>query len=255
MNKENKKKVVYTCLTGDYDNLVRLSYLDKEWDYVCFTDNQTLLQGKGRAVWDIRPLLFNGLDNSKNNRWHKINVLDIFPQYEESIYIDANVNFLTSYFFDTVKSRNQDILVPLHNARDCIYDELEAVIAKNKDSEKICREQIEYIRSRGFPPHYGLSENGVMYRKHASPAVRKIMPEWWQIVEKYSTRDQLSFAYVLWNNGIRIQDITISAFRYDYTNFDLELHRDRLNQKIYFQRRLRNGKRIVYVMGKRMFIY
>jgi hypothetical protein len=253
--KENKQKVVYTCLTGDYDNLMRLSYVDNDWDYVCFTDNQSLLKKKRKFMWDIRPLLFDRLDNSKNQRWHKVNVLDIFPQYEESIYIDANINILTPYLFDTVKNSNTDILVPLHIFRDCVYEELDAVISKKKDDEKVCRELIEYIKSKGFPSHYGLSENNIMYRRHVSCKIKKIMPEWWQLIENYSTRDQLSFTYVLWNNGIRVQDISFPCIKFDYTNFFIEYHKNRLKNHIFYKRNLRNGKSIIYVMGKRIFSF
>ena len=35
--------VVYTCLTGNYDTLREHKYLNKNWDYVCFTDDEKLL--------------------------------------------------------------------------------------------------------------------------------------------------------------------------------------------------------------------
>ena len=41
MNAKGKKsKVVYTCLTGDYDILPLHEYLDYSYDYICFTDNK-----------------------------------------------------------------------------------------------------------------------------------------------------------------------------------------------------------------------
>lgn len=255
MIKESKKKVVYTCLTGNYDKLTRLTYLDEDWDYVCFTDDRSLVSEKRKFMWDIRPLVFNRLDNSKNNRWHKINVLEIFPQYEESIYIDANIDILNPYLFDMVKAKNEDILVPLHEFRDCIYDELEVVIAKKKDSEKVCRELIEHIRSRGFPSHYGLSENGVIYRRHTVPKIKKIMTEWWRLVEKYSTRDQLSFAYVLWENGIGVREITFPSIKFDYDHFFIEFHTNKLRKHYFYMRNQRNGRHIIYVMGKRIFSF
>lgn len=50
--REKKRKVVYTCLTGNYDNLPLHSYLDGEWDYVCFTDSSELLE-YGGGVWSV----------------------------------------------------------------------------------------------------------------------------------------------------------------------------------------------------------
>lgn len=66
--KKNIKKVVYTCLTGNYDNLPIHSYLDFNYDYVCFTDNENLLKIKNYGAWQIRPLVFSDLDNTKNAR-------------------------------------------------------------------------------------------------------------------------------------------------------------------------------------------
>ena len=37
------KICVYTCITGDYDNLIQHTYIDKDYDYICFTDNQKLI--------------------------------------------------------------------------------------------------------------------------------------------------------------------------------------------------------------------
>ena len=41
-NSRETKKVVYTCITNDYDDLEEIkgyTYINPEWDYICFTDN------------------------------------------------------------------------------------------------------------------------------------------------------------------------------------------------------------------------
>ena len=252
MTQENKKSVVYTCLTGNYDNLIQLSYVDNDWDYICYTDNPSLLKQNKAGIWNIRPLVFNKLNNSKNNRWHKIHALDILPRYNESIYIDANVNILTSYFFDMLKSNTKDILVPMHHSRDCIYAECEVVISTDKNSEKVCRSQIDYIRSTGFPSHYGLSENNIIYRKHGNQKTGKLMEEWWQFIEKYSTRDQLSFSYVLWNNGIQIKNISFPNIRHDEINFSIETHKQKWKGKLFHIESLPSGRKRLFIIGKKI---
>ena len=37
--KRKYKKVVYTAITGNYDELITPEYINKDWDYICFTDN------------------------------------------------------------------------------------------------------------------------------------------------------------------------------------------------------------------------
>jgi hypothetical protein len=41
-SKMKNNKVVYTCITGDYDTLIEPRYVTEGFDYVCFTDNPSL---------------------------------------------------------------------------------------------------------------------------------------------------------------------------------------------------------------------
>lgn len=91
------KRVIYTCITGKYDTLKTMKYIDKDWDYICFTDNASI---KPDGVWEIKPLQFSELDNSRNNRWHKLNPHLILSDYENSIYIDGNIRIKTKNFLN-----------------------------------------------------------------------------------------------------------------------------------------------------------
>ena len=53
----------------------------------------------------------------------------------------------------------------------------------------------------------------------ALPTIKKIMNEWWSFILNYSKRDQLSCSYVLWKNGIKIEDISIPNARFNEGNF------------------------------------
>ena len=63
---------VYTCLIGQYDSLLIPSVIDYEYDYICYTDQPQLLQKDKVGPWEIRPLIFEELDPTRNQRWHKI---------------------------------------------------------------------------------------------------------------------------------------------------------------------------------------
>lgn len=99
--------VVYTCLTGNYDTLREHKYINRNWDYVCFTDDEKLLAQKRQGIWEIRPLVYAEKDNALNNRYHKINPHKLFPEYEESVYVDGNVDIRSPYFFDRLKNERQ----------------------------------------------------------------------------------------------------------------------------------------------------
>ena len=54
---KNRKKVVYTVITGKYDELLTPVTRSKGWDYICFTDNSEVESD----FWQI-----NRVNNSKN---------------------------------------------------------------------------------------------------------------------------------------------------------------------------------------------
>ena len=43
------------------------------------------------------------------------------------------------------------------------------------------------------------------------------MDEWWEQIEMYSRRDQLSLPYVIWKNGFEYQDVGIIDKEYERT--------------------------------------
>ncbi len=49
--KKKNDRVIYTCITGGYDNLIEHTYQNLNWDYICFCDNEELLKKtKSRSV-------------------------------------------------------------------------------------------------------------------------------------------------------------------------------------------------------------
>ncbi len=111
------KSVIYTCITNDYDHISEIQaygYINPEWDYVCFTDNQEDIKRKKVGIWEIRPLQYSKSDVSRNNRWHKMHPHILFPDYEESIYLDANINILTDFLFKEIRHLNTSIVLPRH---------------------------------------------------------------------------------------------------------------------------------------------
>lgn len=228
--RKNRKssKVVYTCISNNYDNLEELrgyKYIDPSWDYVCFTDNEELIGKRNIGIWKIKALQFNKLDNSRNNRWHKIHPHLLFPEYEESVYIDANINIITSKFFDIVNQTDKDILLPIHANNTDLYMELKWAKEMQFDKAEVIEEQYNLIKESGFPKNYGMFENNLIYRKHFKTEIINIMNEWWHFVENYSRRDQTSLCYIFWKHNRKIEDYCIDNIRRDYKNFCIFKHK------------------------------
>lgn len=192
--------VIYTCITGDYDRLVDPSVVSPDFDYICFTDKPTNVK-----VWQIRPIPdeLKGLSKVKQHKIVKISPHKYLPEYEESLYIDGSIDivgdiheFLSVYCSDTSKS----IFIRKHPARDCIYDEAEECIRAKKDTREHIDNQIQRYKSEGFPKHFGLTENNIIYRRH-DDCCKKVMEAWKDEIIKGSHRDQLSLYYCLWKVG------------------------------------------------------
>ena len=195
--------VVYTCISGGYDNLLRLKCRDPRWEYVCFTDNPALLCNGERNGWKIRPMEFSALDNVRNARWHKMHPHKLFSDYKYSIWIDGNVQVGSPLLYDTadrLMASGETFFVPQHPYRECIYEEANAVLALHKDAPETVACQVELLRSHGMPEHAGLHETNIVFRRHDDKAVIAMMEEWFSFVERFSRRDQLSFDFVLWKN-------------------------------------------------------
>lgn len=208
--------MIYTCITGGYDDLLNHTFVDQDWDYVCFSDDLSIRKVTNSS-WQIRPLLFDQLDNVRSQRWHKIHPHILFPEYKKSIWLDANINILNKDLFadiDRAIAESRLISIAPHPVRNCIYDEFIACLELEKDDERVMRKQMDLIRSAGFPEKNGLFETNIMYRDHHNDRVMEMMRDWWWWIDGYSRRDQLSLNYVLWQHKFEVKPLTNISYRY-----------------------------------------
>lgn len=204
--------VIYTCITNDYDDLSLIAnppYINPDWDYICYTDNSEDCEIGQIGIWEIRPLYNKKFDATRQNRWHKLHPHILFPEYNESIYIDANVLILSSFLFDELKTKNSNIVIPLHPQRSCIYDEYSNIFAEFMDNPTLIYEELKLVKRSGMPKNFGLTENNLIYRRHHNHEIIELMSEWWFIVTHFAKRDQLSLCWLLWQHDIKISDISI----------------------------------------------
>ena len=222
-HKGRNKGAIYTCITGGYDSLIQHTYQDRNWDYICFTDSENLLRQGTVGQWTIKPLRFDKLDNVRNARWHKTHPHCLLKDYKYSIWMDGNINVTGSMLFDNAQKcidEHRILSVPEHPSRKCIYDEAIVVKALRKDLPEIVDKEITELRKLNFPENMGLNETNILFRYHNDAKCMAIMEDWFDFIEKYSRRDQLSFNYVLWKNGYNMQNFSGKRdVRYNPTNF------------------------------------
>ncbi|MDB5660706.1 MAG: Lipopolysaccharide biosynthesis protein LPS:glycosyltransferase [Cypionkella sp.] len=232
-SQRKSKKVVYCCIIGGYDHLIQHFNINDEWDYVCYTDDQNLVAIGNFGIWETRHALRPDLPADRRNRYHKINPHLFFESYEESIYIDGNINIISDYIFSEIEERGVSLLLPEHFARDCVYDEVKALYASGRTSasnKELLTIQLEFLQAMKFPKQYGLTENNLVYRRHHVESIRSIMERWWKILCDFTSRDQLGLAYSLWREGISPRDVTFPNTRYLYSDFWMFEHRHEHNK-------------------------
>ena len=69
-----KRICVYTCITGDYDNLKEIKNKEKNIDYYCFTNNKNIKS----KTWKVEYIEDKKLSNIILAR--KTKILGTFPQ-------------------------------------------------------------------------------------------------------------------------------------------------------------------------------
>jgi len=99
-------------------------------------------------VWQIKPLAFTALDQTKNARRHKVHPHLLFPQYDFSVWVDGKADIKTPYLFTLCPTTFK---ISLHSNRNCIYKECVAVECYKRDShENIDTTKVDFEKFPGL---------------------------------------------------------------------------------------------------------
>ncbi|KAJ9140886.1 hypothetical protein P3X46_031478 [Hevea brasiliensis] len=213
--------VVSTCAFGGGDDLYQpIGVLDTSLQKVCFLafwDEITLAaqELKGRTIgedhfigkWRIvvaRDLPF--MDQSLNGKIPKMLGHRLFPHAKYSIWVDSKsqvrrdpVGVLEALLWRS----NSVLAISQHGARSNVYEEATAVVNKHKATPEDVEVQLTRYRQDGLPEDKrfngkkALNEASVIVREH-TPLTNLFMCLWFNEVVRFTSRDQLSFPYVLW---------------------------------------------------------
>jgi len=179
MNNE-KKTVVYTCVTGNYDFISSPLLKLPNTDYVLFTDK--IINKKSN--WIIRdiPDFIKEFSKQDQNRYIKMHPHELFlEEYDYSIYVDGKIHILGDIVPLTNHiNRNTGLALFKHGFRDNVYDEAEVLIKANKGNTKKIKSQIESYREEGLPENSGLFEMAVIVTELSNSFSRKLLDSWWE---------------------------------------------------------------------------
>ena len=197
MRKNNK--VIYTSLTGGYDELPQYRAIDSSFDYICFSNDYP--PGSKIGHWLIKPIPFIHSSPIHLSRYAKLLPHNVIPEYEWSVWLDSNLVIEDDKFYFIVNKcieRGELWNGIYHPLTDCIYEDMKKCLVGAKIKYKEIKGLLNFLRKEDFPRHEGLFENNVILRKHNEPKIIEIDEAWWSFFVDFVRRDQLSLFYIFW---------------------------------------------------------
>ncbi len=195
------KIAVYTSIFGKIDSIIEPLYIPENIDYYIITDQDVCDKSHWKVINSSKHSFPPGLSNKLKNRYCKIFPDRFIMGYEYTIYVDGNILIVSDLSKLVDKMNGARIGIFSHPVRDDLYTEAAAVIYLNNAPGKEVRKQILNYKKEGFPRSFGLFENSLIIRKQEDKEIEKLMLDWWEQLNTFTCRDQLSFMYVLWKNN------------------------------------------------------
>lgn len=217
---------VYTVIFGKYDKLLEPYVTPDNIDYWIITDQEIDLTNSAWKKKDINEFTktIEKFTNIEKNRFFKMNVNTIFPDYKFTCYIDGNIQIISDITEYIYHIGNSGVAMHMHSSRDCVYDEMPAILHAKKASREQLDIHKKHLQKELFPTHYGMLECNVIVRENTS-LCKRLMDNWWQEFTNYSKRDQLSFPFVLYKNNIQVSDVgTLGNNVYENPSFRVVTH-------------------------------
>jgi lipopolysaccharide biosynthesis glycosyltransferase len=204
-----KKIIVYTAIYGKRDHLQDPLVVPPNVDFVCFTDDPKLTS----RIWKIRVEAPDSHMAVRSAKLFKIFPHKYFPEYDASVWVDGNIlvrGDVNEFIEEVLKDAPFAAFDHMggHDKRDCAYDEAESLLEAKKIgryqnlSADLVKKQMDAYRTEGFPKHNGLISTMILARRHNDAKVIETMQAWWDEMQKFTHRDQLSFNYVAWKNNM-----------------------------------------------------
>lgn len=195
-----EKTIIYTCITGGYDVLQQPAVTAEDFEFICFVPKGSKKSEK-EGVWKIEELPLEMKSAHILSRYPKLNPHEVLPSTAQySLWMDGNIRIKDSSLFDicrTLRERKVQYAGIKHPFSDCAYEEARKCLKDRRDSLCSLAKTVKFLKRSGLPAHAGLMENCIIFRSHNDPAVMEFDCRWWDCLQKYSRRDQLTHTLCL----------------------------------------------------------
>ena len=194
------RTVLYTVLIGNYDWLNNVRHLSSYFDTICYTNNKKLIKKgkvKGWNIVDINVIgkfTKNKHTESKSDilvltRWLKFFPHIHFANYNNSIYIDANLfpyKSIINYAKNCIK-KNVELSLFIHPHRKSVKQEICHAFWNKKVNSAEFREMKKFYFSKfkdGNLIDDILFENNLRFTKHKSKKSNSILEYTFKLYKK-----------------------------------------------------------------------
>lgn len=212
---------IYTVITGDYDTIKQPQVITPGAGYFLFTNNYGI---KDAGIWTVvyldKPKLtaeWYGsvnrnhavvFDNERINNIllsRKVKMLAhkyLLEVYDMSIYIDADM-MIKANLSKLFELLNDNVLMAAFKHSSCfsVRDEIDDLIERGVVGSAVVETQWQRYYEWGFRDDIGVTENGILIRRHNHPKVVELMELWWQEYLHGCLRDQVSLMPCIFECG------------------------------------------------------
>ena len=196
-----RKVAIYRCVFANYDTLVDELVVLPDVDYYLFTDDP------GLDIYPYRTILIKDfLDNPAiANRSFKLTIPEELKSYEVTIYMDGNIGVFSNIedLIDEFLFSNADIGLFTHPNHNSLEDEIELCIKNAKSFEEKLRSEVKFYADLDTPKLDKFSDNSILFRKNHTENFSAAMQEWFELVKKFSGRDQLSLPFIRFKYNLK----------------------------------------------------
>ena len=190
--------IIYTVITGNYDTIKQPLVVDVGVEYVLFTNNPNIHNAGVWKVVQIPSEQWQGRTERENNIFLSRKVKMLPHKYlpvdaEWSIYIDADM-LITEPLTKLLNNLLEDTLFAVcrHSYCGSVREEIEDLVAKGMVETTMLEQQWQRYVEWGFEDDLGISENGLLIRRHNDARVAQLMELWWEEYQNACLRDQVS---------------------------------------------------------------
>lgn len=192
--------VIYSAVFGDYDNIIAPKHIHKNTDYVLFTDcvdSESIPEPWHVVFVDWLDTVDVQYRNRRSARHFKALPHVYMPHHVVSVWMDMTHDVVMNpHTIEKEFLLDSDIALFKHELRDCVYAEGQAVVHYKMDHAQRVKSQLDYYKTARYPSRNGLWETPGVVRRNTT-LISKVNNLWWEMMCRYSSRDQISLPYIL----------------------------------------------------------